>query len=82
MNADIGGLGFNSTGGKATLGDPLNLDADPGSSIAFAGVNLQPAPAAAPEPATGALAALGLALLATVRLRRARETGARQRAQR
>ena len=75
MGADIGGFGFNSTGGKATLGDPLNLDGDPGSSIGFAGVDLQPAPAAAPEPATGALAALGLALLAAVRSRRCRATG-------
>jgi hypothetical protein len=69
MDANVSGPGFNGTGGRARLGDPLNLPGNPGGTISFVGVSLVPGPAAASEPAALSLGVLGLMLLAVVRLR-------------
>jgi hypothetical protein len=66
MFATIAGRGLNLTGGRASLGDPFDVEGSPGSALSIRGLaSLQPT-AAVPEPATLALVALGLGILGAV----------------
>ena len=78
MRASVRGIGLNGTGGAASVGDPFDLAANPGSTVSFVGLSLQPAPTTVPEPATATLAAFGLAALAAAGRFRFRRPAARR----
>ena len=63
MSAAVSGSALNLAGGQATIGDPFNLQGNPGSVLA---INGQP-PGTVPEPS--ALALTGLVLITLLRRR-------------
>jgi hypothetical protein len=68
MDAAVAGVGYNATGGRASLGDPFDANGNYGAGITLTGT---PA-ATAPEPASLLLIASGLSALGGVRWSRMR----------